>query len=101
MLTTSNARQHSEFPRWNCIIKAAFPFKNKCQYECVVYKVEVHDSGSNKNINGKKVFVDSTQGAFKKDIITIELISHTKYTDIGLVYLCVGNKKRSKESILY
>ena len=37
------------------------------------------------------MFVCSTQGAFKKDIITIKVVSHTKYTDIGLVYLCAGN----------
>ena len=66
----------SEFPRCNCINKAACLLKGKCQYECLEYKIEVYNNGSNNNNNDnrKKVYAGSTQGAFKKDII-IEVVS--------------------------
>ena len=35
----------------------------------------------------QKVNVRSTQGAFKKDIVTMEVVFHTKYTSIWFVYL--------------
>ena len=50
-------------------------------------------TNNNNNNNSKKVYVGSTQGAFKKDIITIEVVLHMKYTDIGLVYL-IKKKQR-------
>ena len=39
--------QCSEPPKCNCTNKVNCPLKGKCQYECRVYKVEVHSHGSN------------------------------------------------------
>ena len=61
-----NNKQHINFPRCNCINKAACLLKDKCQYECIVYKVEVHSSGPkncnryNNSCNGKIVYVGPT-----------------------------------------
>ena len=43
----------------------------------------------------------STQGAFKKGIIILELVSHMEFTDKELVYLNVWGikKKQSKDLI--
>ncbi len=35
---------------------------------------------------------------FRKAIITLEVVSNIKYTDIGLVYIC-GKKKNKKQGI--
>ena len=56
-------KQHIEPPKCNCINKAAFPLKGKCQYECIVYMVEIYGyrpNNSNVNSNDKKVYVGST-----------------------------------------
>ena len=53
-------------------------------YECIVYKVEVYNSGPNNNNSSKQVYV-------VKKVITMEVVSCTKYTDIRLVFLNVGN----------
>ena len=97
------SNKHIEFPICNSCNKTASPLKGKCQYECIIYKAEVHsnesknNSSCNNNCNGKKVNVGSTQGAFKKDITTIEVVSHTKYTGTWLVYRTMCRKlKRSK-----
>ena len=38
----------------NCIKKENCPFKGRCQIECVVYKVEVHNPSSNSNNRNDK-----------------------------------------------
>ena len=43
------------------------------------------------------MYVGSTQGTFKKDIITIEVVLHTKYTRIVLVYLTMHGKSKRKK----
>ena len=44
-----NYKQHSEFLRCNFINKTACPLKGKFQYECIVYKFEVYNSGTELN----------------------------------------------------
>ena len=59
-----------------------------------MYMVEVHSCASNDcNIsrNFKKAYVSSMQGHFQKDITVIEVVLRSKYKDIELVYLCVGD----------
>ena len=53
-------KQRKEPPKCNCINKTNCPLRSKCQYESVVYKVEVYcDHNVTKNKN--KVFIGSTQ----------------------------------------
>ena len=65
-----------------------------------MYNSEINNNNNNKkkkkNKNGKKVNVGSTQGMFLKNIITIEVVLHRRYTGIRLVYLCVENQKEIK-----
>ena len=56
-------KQHTESLKCNCINKG------KCQYECKEYKVEVYNDEPNNNNGGKKVYLGSIQGAFKKKIL--------------------------------
>ena len=43
------------------------PLKGKCQYECIVYKIEGYNDGpNNNNNNGKNVFMRSTKELSKK-----------------------------------
>ena len=58
-----NNKLHFEFLRCNRISKAVCALKGKCQYQCIVYKVEVNNDNNNYE---KKVYADSTQEAFKK-----------------------------------
>ena len=69
----------------------------KCQFECIVYKVEVHSRGSNDScICRKKSIRRFHAGILKKDISIIEVAWHTKYIDMELVYLCGGNHEKPK-----
>ena len=93
--------QHIKPLKCNCTNKTNCSLKGKCQFECIVYKVEVHSCGSNHgNIsrNIKKVYIGSTQGPFKKDIIIIEVSLHVKYIDrhslFNIVYLTMWGKLR-------
>ena len=43
-----NKEKHNETPKCNYKYKAQCPLKSKCQYECIVYKVEVY-SGEPRN----------------------------------------------------
>ena len=61
---TKLKEKHNEALKCNCKDKAGCPLKGKCQYECIVYKVEVY-SGEPHNCKSKKVYFGSTQGAFK------------------------------------
>ena len=49
-------KQYIEPPKCNCIDKFTCSFNGKCQYECVVYKVEVQ---SNKPCD-KRFYTEST-----------------------------------------
>ena len=60
--------KHNEAPKCNCKDKAVWPLKGKCQYECIVYKVEVYSSEPY-NCNNKKVYFGSTQGTFKQKVL--------------------------------
>ena len=55
-------KQIAETPKCNCVDRNKCPLAGRCQYECVVYKVEVH---SQKPCD-KRVYIGSTQGPFKK-----------------------------------
>ena len=44
-------------------------------------------------IYSHNVYVGSTKGAFKNAIVTLEVVSHTKFIDLRLVYLRVKIKK--------
>ena len=48
-------KQRSEPSKCNYIYKTTCPLKEKCQYECLVYKVEVFSSrpNNNNNVSGK------------------------------------------------
>ena len=74
-----------------------------------VYEDEVYNNGpkinnnnDNDDNNNGKIFTRALPKELsKKDIITIEEVSHTKYTGIGLVYLIMSWKsKRNKDSKL-
>ena len=39
----------TEPPKGNCNDKINCPFQAKCQFECLVYKVEIHSHGLNNN----------------------------------------------------
>ena len=39
----------------------------------------------------------STQEAFKKDITTMEVVLHTKYTGTELIYQTICNKSKKKQ----
>ena len=74
-------KQRTKPPKCNCLDKTTFPVKGKCQYDCIVYKMEVYSSGPNNNnvsCKNKKVYKGSMQVPFKKDITIIEVVSHTK-----------------------
>ena len=52
LTTQNNFSNISEFPRYNFIHKAVCSLKGKCQYECIVFKVEVYNyEPNNDNIN--------------------------------------------------
>ena len=58
-------------PKCNCINKVAWPLKGKCQYECIMYDVQVYSCRPNNSSNNlscidKTVYVGFTQGLFKK-----------------------------------
>ena len=62
-------KQCIETPKCNCINKDTCPLKGKCQYECIVYEMEVYSckpNNGNVSCNDKKVYVGSSQGPFKK-----------------------------------
>ena len=66
----------------------------KCQYECIVYKVEVHRRGPNSSIagnNDKKGICRFYTRTVKKRYYNHRSSLCTKYIGIDLVYLCVGN----------
>ena len=57
----------------NCTNKTNSTLKGKCQFECKGYKEEEHSRKSNDNNvnrNVKKVYVGSTQGTFKKILLS-------------------------------
>ena len=54
-------------------------------YKVEVFGRELNDSNVNRNV--KKVYVGSTNVPFKKDITITEVVSHTRYIDIEIVYL--------------
>ena len=87
--------KHTEFSRFNCINKAICPLKGKCQYECIVYKIQVYNRPNNKN---SKSVLRLYSRNFKKKKITIEVVSHTKYTGIVLVNqtMCGKSKRINK-----
>ena len=59
--------QRTEPPKCNFTDRTNCSFKRKCQFECIVYKVEVYGRGSNdSDLNKKKVFVGSMQVLLKK-----------------------------------
>ena len=59
-------KQHKDPPLCNCIYKTNCPLRCKCQYESVVYKVEVYCRYNAIKINKKKVYIGSTQDVKKK-----------------------------------
>ena len=89
--------QRTELPNRNCTYETNHPIKKKCQFECIVYTVEVHSRGSNDiNVsrNIKKGYVLSTLGPFKKYITIIEVVLRMKYIGIELVYLTIRGRLR-------
>ena len=67
-------KQSKEPPKCNCINKTNCPLRGKCQYECVVYKVEVY-CDHNAIKNNKKCILDLLKMFLKKDFITINIVS--------------------------
>ena len=54
--------------------KTNFPFRGNCQFECIVYKVEVHSRGSKDNHvcrNDKKCIGTFYAGTFQKTILQL------------------------------
>ena len=53
-------KQGIEPPTCNCINKATCLLKGRCQYECIVYKVEIYSrrpNNSNASSNDKKKYM--------------------------------------------
>ena len=61
-------KQHKEPPKCNCINKTNCPLKGKCQYESVVYELELYCD--NNVIKNKKVYIGTTQDVFKKMLLS-------------------------------
>ena len=80
-------------PQCNCTNKVNFPPQGgKCQYEWIVYKVEIHSCRPNDNnicSNDKKICRFYTK-PFKKNITIIEVVLHTHiYIYIYIyIYIC-------------
>ena len=51
-----NKEKCKEVPKCNCKDKAGCPLKGKCQYECIVYKVEVYSGEPRNGKNKKSIF---------------------------------------------
>ena len=84
----------------NCINKA----KEKSQYECIVYKVEVYSCGpnnSNVSNNDKKYYVGSTQGPFKKDITIIEVLQMNSFINVREIKKNLGEDPILKWKIFF
>ena len=93
-----NNKQHIEFSRCNFIDKADYPLKYKRQYEWVYIRLGYIDANIMiiLIITEVKVYIGSTQRAFKKDITTIEIVLHMKYSCTGRIYLCVVNQNKTR-----
>ena len=59
-------KQSKEPPKSKCIGKTNCPLRGKCPYKSRVYKVEVYCNHNAMKNNNKKVYIESTQDAFKK-----------------------------------
>ena len=57
-------KQSKEPPKCSCIDKTNCPLKGDCQYEILVYKVDVYCEHNAIKNNNKKVYIGSTQGVF-------------------------------------
>ena len=74
--------QHTELPKCNYSDKTNSPLKEKRQFECIVYKIEVYGRRHNDNNvdrNVKKVYVGSTQGPLKKHYNHRSSFAHEVY----------------------
>ena len=63
-----------------------------------VYGRGPNDTNVNRNI--KKIYAGSTQGYLKKYNTIIEVVSHTRYIDIELVYVWEIKKNLGTDLIL-
>ena len=57
------------------LIKLIAPLVGKGKYESLVYKVEVYYDHNAMKHNNQKAYSGSTQDVFKKDFITINVVS--------------------------
>ena len=74
-----NKEQYNEAPKCNCNNKTGCPLKGKCQFECIIYKVEAYNSEPH-NCKNKKVYFGSTQGTFQQSYYNHKTsFTHEKY----------------------
>ena len=96
-------KQSKEPLKCNCINKSNCPLRGKCQYESVVYKVEIY-CGHNviENNNKKKCLLDLLKILKKQDFIAINVVSlmrHKNSTSL-LKYIWQIKKKLGIDPIL-
>ena len=87
-------KQHSKPPKRNCITKTDCLFCGKCQYETVVYKVELYCDHDAINNNNKKVYL--LKMFLKKYFIIINVVSPMRHIRIVPIYRNIFG--RSKQS---